>query len=135
MVDFLFLSLKPVLFLMLKNFVKKQMKAFIVSAIEWLVIHKDNDLDDMILAKVKSGMKTGVVRSNGWESANWFNTLTPFQIHIWFFVSWLQTITEKCELIWSPNEYQINKIIIPAMQGTTQQYIKSARKFNALVHL
>ena len=64
MVSFLFLILKPVLFLMLKKFFKKQMKAFIISAIEWLVLQTDNDLDDKILAKVKSGMKLGLVRAN-----------------------------------------------------------------------
>ena len=37
------------------------MKAFIISAIEWLVLQTDNDLDDKILAKIKSGMKLGVV--------------------------------------------------------------------------
>ena len=37
------------------------MKAFIISAIEWLVLQTDNDLDDKILAKVKSGMKLSVV--------------------------------------------------------------------------
>ena len=42
---------------MLKKFFKKQMKAFIISAIEWLVLQTDNDLDDKILAKIKSGMK------------------------------------------------------------------------------
>ena len=71
MVSFLFLILKPVLFLMLKKFFKKQMKAFIISAIEWLVLQTDNDLDDKILAKVKSGMKLGVVWSNAWASGKW----------------------------------------------------------------
>ena len=61
MVGFLFLILKPVLFLMLKKFFKKQMKSFIISAIEWLVLHKDNDLDDKILVKIKRGMNLGVV--------------------------------------------------------------------------
>ncbi len=37
------------------------MKAFIVSALEWLVLQTDNDLDDKILAKIKRGMKSGVV--------------------------------------------------------------------------
>ena len=37
------------------------MKAFIVAALEWLVLQTDNDLDDKILAKVKSGMKSGLV--------------------------------------------------------------------------
>ena len=61
MVGFLFLILKPVLFLMLKKFFKKQMKVFIISAIEWLVLQSDNDLDDNVLAKVKIVMKIGVV--------------------------------------------------------------------------
>ena len=61
MFGFLFLLFKPLLFLMLKKFFKKQMKAFIISAIEWLVSQTDNDLDDKILAKVKSGMKLSVV--------------------------------------------------------------------------
>ena len=60
MVSFLFLFFKPLLFLMLKTFFKKQMKVFIISAIEWLVIQTDNDLDDKILDKVKSAMKLGV---------------------------------------------------------------------------
>tara|TARA_Y100001968_G_scaffold77862_1_gene69155 strand:- start:17658 stop:17798 length:141 start_codon:yes stop_codon:yes gene_type:complete len=46
---------------MLKKIFKKQMKAFIVSSIEWLVLQTDNDLDDKILLKVKSGMKLGIV--------------------------------------------------------------------------
>ena len=37
------------------------MKVFIVAALEWLVLQTDNDLDDKLLAKVKSGMKLGVV--------------------------------------------------------------------------
>ena len=61
MVGFLFLLFKPLLFLMLKKFFKKQMKAFIVSALEWLVLQTDNDLDDKILAKIKRGMKSGFV--------------------------------------------------------------------------
>ena len=71
MVSFLFLILKPVLFLMLKKFFKKQMKAFIISAIEWLVLQTDNDLDDKILSKVKSGMKLGVVWANAWTFGQW----------------------------------------------------------------
>ena len=37
------------------------MIAFIITAIEWLVLQTDNDLDDKILAKVKDGMKLSVV--------------------------------------------------------------------------
>ena len=47
------------------------MKAFIITAIEWLVLQTDNDLDDKILAKVKSGMKLGVVWSNRSASGFW----------------------------------------------------------------
>ena len=61
MIGFVFIFLKPVLFLMLKKLFKKQMKAFIINAIEWLVLQTDNELDDKILEKVKSGMKLGVV--------------------------------------------------------------------------
>ena len=61
MFGFIFFLFKPLLFLMLKKFFKKQMKFFIISAIEWLVLQTDNDLDDKILAKVKRGMKLGVV--------------------------------------------------------------------------
>ena len=47
--------------------------------------------------------------------------------HIYgFIVGWSQTITEKCDTKWSPAEDQINNIIIPAMQGTAQQYAKYA---------
>lgn len=58
---YLFLVLKPLLFLMLKKLFRKQMKLFIVAALEWLVQQTDNDLDDKILSRVKIGMKHGVV--------------------------------------------------------------------------
>ena len=58
---FLFFLLKPILFLMLKKLFKKQMRLFLVAALEWLVQQTDNDLDDKILEKVKNGMKLGVV--------------------------------------------------------------------------
>ena len=35
-------------------------------------------------------------------------------------------MTKKCETKWSPTEDQIDNIIIPAMQGTAQQYAKYA---------
>ena len=31
-------------------------------------------------------------------------------------------MTGKCEVKWSPTDEQIDNIIIPAMQGTAQQY-------------
>ena len=47
------------------------MKAFIISAIEWLVLQTDNDLDDKILEKIKSGMNLGVVWSNSKANGSW----------------------------------------------------------------
>tara|TARA_Y100001968_G_C19418332_1_gene750273 strand:- start:1927 stop:2049 length:123 start_codon:yes stop_codon:yes gene_type:complete len=38
-----------------------QIIAFIFNTIEWLVLQRDNDLDDKLLATVKSAMKLGVV--------------------------------------------------------------------------
>ena len=57
----LFLIFKPLLFLTLKKFFKKQMKAWIVSALEWLALQTDNDIDDAIVRRVKGAMKLGVV--------------------------------------------------------------------------
>ena len=61
MFGFIFLLIKPILFLMLKKLFKKQMKIFIVLALEWLVLQTDNDLDDKLLEKVKKGMKASFV--------------------------------------------------------------------------
>jgi len=58
---FLFLLFKPMLFLTLKKLFKKQMKGWIVSALEWLALQTDNDIDDAIVRRVKSAMKLGVV--------------------------------------------------------------------------
>ena len=57
----LFLLVKPMLFLTLKKFFKRQMKAWIVAALEWLALQTDNDIDDAIVKKVKNAMKLGVV--------------------------------------------------------------------------
>tara|TARA_Y100001968_G_C18996606_1_gene543907 strand:- start:265 stop:477 length:213 start_codon:yes stop_codon:yes gene_type:complete len=35
-------------------------------------------------------------------------------------------MNDKCETNWTPTEDQINNIIIPAMQGTAEQYAKYA---------
>ena len=59
--NFLFLLLKPILFLMVKKLFKKQMKLFIINALEWLVSQTDNDIDDLLLGKIKNAMKLGVV--------------------------------------------------------------------------
>ena len=37
-------------------------------------------------------------------------------------------MTEQCDLKWSPSQYQIDKIIVPAMQSTAQQYADYANK-------
>tara|TARA_B100001250_G_scaffold245112_1_gene210751 strand:+ start:532 stop:645 length:114 start_codon:yes stop_codon:yes gene_type:complete len=37
------------------------MKSWIVSALEWLALQTDNDIDDAIVKKVKGAMKLGVV--------------------------------------------------------------------------
>ena len=37
------------------------MKAWIVSALEWLALQTDNDIDDAIVRRVKGAMKLGVV--------------------------------------------------------------------------
>ena len=58
---FLFLLFKPMLFLTLKKLFKKQMKAWIVNALEWLALQTDNDIDDAIVRRVKGAMKLGVV--------------------------------------------------------------------------
>ena len=81
MVSFLFLILKPVLFLMLKKLFKKQMKVFIISAIEWLVLQTDNDLDDKILENLVLALwtrkyapwpnPTGFRRFENTYAANW----------------------------------------------------------------
>ena len=57
----LFLLFKPMLFLTLKKIFKKQMKAWIVTALEWLALQTDNDIDDAIVRRVKGAMKLGVM--------------------------------------------------------------------------
>ena len=61
MTGFLFLLLKPILFIMVKKLFKKQMKVFLIQCLEWLVAQTDNDIDDILVGKVKAAMKLGVV--------------------------------------------------------------------------
>ena len=61
MTGFLFLLFKPMLFLMVKKLFKKQMKAFLIQSLEWLAAQTDNDIDDLLVGKVKVAMKLGVV--------------------------------------------------------------------------
>ena len=49
---FFFLLFKPMLILTLKKLFKKQMKAWIVSALEWLALQTDNDIDDAIVKRL-----------------------------------------------------------------------------------
>ena len=56
----LFFLFKPMLFLILKKIFKKQMKAWIISALEWLALQTDNDIDDVIVRRVKAAMKLGI---------------------------------------------------------------------------
>ena len=46
---------------MVKKFFKKQMKIFFIQSLEWLVMQTDNDIDDLLVSKVKDAMKLGVV--------------------------------------------------------------------------
>ena len=61
MSGFLFVLVKPMLFLMVKKLFKKQMKAFLIQSLEWLAAQTDNDIDDLLVGKVKVAMKLGVV--------------------------------------------------------------------------
>ena len=49
------------LFIMVKKLFKKQMKVFLIQSLEWLAAQTDNDIDDLLVSKVKSAMKLGVV--------------------------------------------------------------------------
>ena len=46
---------------MVKRLFKKQMKAFLIQSLEWLAAQTDNDIDDLLVGKVKTAMKLGVV--------------------------------------------------------------------------
>ena len=46
---------------MVKKLFKKQMKSFIINTLEEYVKQTDNDLDDLLVEKVKSAMKLGFV--------------------------------------------------------------------------
>ncbi len=61
MFGFFFFIFRRFLFLTLKKLFKKQMKAWIVSALEWLALQTDNDIDDAIVKRVKGAMKLGFV--------------------------------------------------------------------------
>ena len=46
---------------MVKKLFKKLMKAFLIQALEWLVTQTDNEVDDLLVGKVKAAMKFGIV--------------------------------------------------------------------------
>ena len=46
---------------MVKKLFKKQMKIFLIQAFEWLADQTDNEIDDLLVGKVKTAMKLGVV--------------------------------------------------------------------------
>ena len=46
---------------MAKKLFKKQMKAFIIKVLEEYVKQTDNDIDDLLVGRVKSAMKLGMV--------------------------------------------------------------------------
>ncbi len=46
---------------MVKKLFKKQMKVFLVQALTWLAEQTDNEIDDLLVGKVKDAMKLGVV--------------------------------------------------------------------------
>ncbi len=57
----LFFIFKPLLFLTLKKFFKKQIKAWTFSDLEWLALQTDNEIDAAIVKRVKGSMKLGDV--------------------------------------------------------------------------
>ena len=58
---FLFLLLKPLLFLLVRKVFKKQMKVFAVEMLENYAQTTDNDVDDQLVARVKKAMRLGAV--------------------------------------------------------------------------
>jgi len=58
---FLFLLLKPLLFLLVRKVFKKQMKVFAVEMLEDFAQSTDNDVDDQLVARVKKAMRLGAV--------------------------------------------------------------------------
>ena len=59
--SFLFLLIKPILFLMVKRIFKKQMKSFLIQMLEQYVESTDNDIDDAIVLKIKGAKRLVVV--------------------------------------------------------------------------
>ena len=57
----LFLLIKPVLLMLVRKVLKKQMKEFAVQMMEEYVQTTDNDVDDQLVARVRKAMRLGAV--------------------------------------------------------------------------
>tara|TARA_R100000008_G_scaffold21636_1_gene11424 strand:+ start:937 stop:1119 length:183 start_codon:yes stop_codon:yes gene_type:complete len=58
---FLFLLIKPILFMMVRKVFKKQFKVFAVELLEDYAQSTDNDVDDELVSRVKNAMRLGAV--------------------------------------------------------------------------
>ena len=57
----LFLLLKPLLLMLVRRVFKKQMKEFAVQMMEEYAKSTDNDIDDVLVLKIKNAMRLGAV--------------------------------------------------------------------------
>ena len=57
----LFLMLKPLLLMLVRRVFKKQMKEFAVQMMEEYAKSTDNDIDDVLVLKIKNAMRLGAV--------------------------------------------------------------------------
>ena len=57
----LFLLIKPLLIMLVKNVFKKQMKEFAVEMMQEYALSTDNDIDDELVARIKKAMRLGAV--------------------------------------------------------------------------
>ena len=57
----LFLLIKPLLLMLVRKVLKKQMKEFAVQMMEEYVKTTDNDVDDQLVARVRKAMRLGAV--------------------------------------------------------------------------
>ena len=57
----LFLLLKPLLLMLVRQVFKKQMKEFAIQMMEEYAKSTDNDIDDALVKKIRKSMRLGVV--------------------------------------------------------------------------
>jgi len=57
----IFLLLKPLLLMLVRRVFKKQMKEFAVQMMEEYAKSTDNDIDDVLVLKIKNAMRLGAV--------------------------------------------------------------------------